>query len=165
MGDKFPFDDEFYPVPPAAVDADPAAAMEDLFDRVAKLEQSLDEQREQALADLRSILLGLLSLYDQITTVIERWGIATKAQEANLIRGVVGVGKGLLAILDHYQVKPIETIGKPLDPETSDVVGTEEKENMPPGIVLREVQTGYTWPHGLLRRAKVIVSAKKGTPS
>lgn len=74
--------------------------------------------------------------------------------------GVIALGKKLLAILQQHAVQAIDTIGKPFDAETSDIVSKEVRENAPPNLVLREVQTGYIWPHGLLRRAKVIVSAQ-----
>ena len=159
MSEKFSFDDEFHPIPPTAVDADPAATMRDLFYRVARLEQSLEEERVQALADVRGILMELLSLSDDVTDIVEHWGVATKAQEAAVIRGVVGLGRKLLFVLKRYQVEAIDTIGQPFDPETSDLVETEARRNVDPNTVLREVQIGYVWPQGLLRRAKVVVCA------
>jgi molecular chaperone GrpE (heat shock protein) len=158
MSDQFQFDDEFYPVPPAAVDADPAATMRDLFFRVSRLEQSLEEQRVQATQDMKAVLLSLLSLYDDITNTIERYGVTTSAQEAAVVRSVVATGRTLLDLLGQLQVTPIDTIGKPPDPETSDVVDTEQRDGAAPNTVLREVQIGYTWPHGLLRRARVVVN-------
>lgn len=159
MGHTFDFEDPFYPVPPAAVDANPAATIRDLLYRVSRLEQSLAEQRLQALADLKEMLLEFISLSDDITSMVERWGVATKAQEAALIGSVIALGRKIVSILRHHLVYPINTIGQPLDPNTSDVVGTEPNDNVPAGIVLREVQIGYNWPQGLLRRAKVIVSS------
>jgi hypothetical protein len=159
MGRTFDFEDPFYPVPPAAVDANPAVAIRDLLYRVARLEQSLGEQRVQAIADMKEILLELVSLSDDITNIVERWGVATKAQEAALIGSVIALGRKIVATLRHHRVEPIDTIGQPLDPETSDVAGTEANEHVPAGVVLREVQVGYKWPQGLLRRARVIVSS------
>ncbi len=159
MTDPFRFDDPFYPVPPAAVDADPAATIRELFYRVARLEQGLEESHVQAGADLGEVLLDLVSLSDDIRRIVERWGIATNAQEAALVRSVVALGRKLNAILDHHEVRPVNTIGQPLDPKTSDVVEVEARDNIAPHMVLREVQAGYVWRHGLLRRAKVVVSA------
>ncbi len=164
MSNRFQFDEDFLPVPPAAVDADPAAAIKELLYRVACLEQSLDEHRLQAIAEKRDLLLALISLYDDITAIIGRWDLATKAQEAAVMGGVIALGKKLLAILQQHAVQAIDTIGKPFDPETSDIVGKETHESAPPNLVLREAQTGYTWPHGLLRRAKVIVNAQPYAP-
>jgi molecular chaperone GrpE (heat shock protein) len=158
MTDPFSFDDPFVPVPPAAVDADPAATIRELFYRVARLEQGLEESHVQAGADLGEVLLDLVSLSDDIRRIVERWGIATNAQEAALVRSVVALGRKLNAILDHHEVRPVNTIGQALDPKTSDVVEVDARDNIAPNMVLREVQMGYAWRHGLLRRAKVAVS-------
>jgi hypothetical protein len=159
MGQRFSFEDPFYAVPAAAVDANPVTAIRDLLYRVARLEQSLGEQRVQAVADSREMLLEIISLSDDITNIAERWGIATKAQEAALIGSVIALGRKVIAILRHHQVEPVSTIGQPLDAETSDVVGSESSEGAAARVVLRELQVGYRWPQGLLRRAKVVVSS------
>mgnify|MGYP001386764973 CR=1 FL=1 len=160
MTDEFAFDDKFYAVPPAAVDADPAATIRDLFYRVGRLEQTLEEERIQHRADWRQTLLEILSMYDAIMLMLDRWGVTKSAQEATMIRGLHAIGKQMLAFLKQHQVEPISTIGKPVDPETSDVSGKEVRDGVPPGSVLREEQIGYIWPYGLLRRAKVVVSTK-----
>jgi hypothetical protein len=162
MSDQFRFDDAFYPVPPAAVDADPAGKIRELLYRVSKLEHAVEEERLQAIADARERYLEIISLQDDITTVVERWGITTKAQEAAIAGAVVALAKKLTTILRRHQVEPIDIVGETLSAETSDVVGSELHDDMPANMVLRDVQVGYTWPHGLLRRAKVIVSAKPG---
>jgi len=160
MADEFRFDEAFLPVALAAVDADPAAVMKGLLQRVGKLERALADERFSALADLGEVLLDVASLSDDITHIIERWGVITNAQQAGLVRSVVGLGKKLMEILKYHQVAPISVIGEPLDPETSDVVGTEVQEDVAPNTVLSEEQIGYTWSHGLLRRAKVVVAAR-----
>ena len=160
MSDRFRFDDTFYPVPPAAVDADPVKAIRDLVGRVGRLEQTVEQQRAQARSELREVMLELVSLADDITNIVERWGVTTKAQDAAIAGSVLALGRRLLTILKCHRVEPVNTLGACLDPSTSDVVGSEPRENMEPNVVLREVQTGYTWPHGLLRRALVVVSAR-----
>ena len=159
MGHTFDCEDSFYPVPPAAVDANPATALRDLLYRVARLEQSLGEQRVQAVADFKEMLIEFISLSDDITNIAERWGVATKAQEAALIGSVIALGRKIVAILRHHHVEPINTIGQPLDPDTSDVAGIEANDGVLSGVVLREMQVGYNWPQGLLRRARVVVSS------
>jgi hypothetical protein len=156
--DPFAFDDQFFEVPPAAIDADPAETIRGLFDRVNRLEHSLAEERTQAVADMRETLLILLNISDEITNMVERWGVSTSAQQAAIVRNLVEIGRELLDLLKMHRVQPITTLGEPVDPETSDIVGTEERPGTPPNTVVREVQVGYVWPHGLLRRAKVIAS-------
>lgn len=162
MSDQFRFDDAFYAVPPAAVDADPAGKIRELLYRVSKLEHAVEEERLQAIADARERYLEIISLQDDITTVVERWGITTKAQEAAIAGAVVALAKKLSSILKRHQVEPINIVGDLLNAETSDVVGSETHDDMPANMVLRDVQVGYTWPHGLLRRAKVVVSSRPG---
>lgn len=160
MSDKFTFDEEFYPVPPSAVDADPAATIRELLYRVARLEQTLGEEHLQAVADMREVLLELVSLSDDVSNSLERWGVTTNAKEAAIVRTIVALGRKILAILDHHQVEAIEAVGQPLNPKTSDVVDTEIRGRLPESAVLREVEVGYAWPHGLLRRAQVVVSTR-----
>jgi molecular chaperone GrpE (heat shock protein) len=158
MSDPFEFDDEFYPVPASAIDADPAEAMRELLYRVSRLEQELEETRVQALADTKAFLMELLSLSDDIATIVDRWGVTTKANEAVIIRSVVALGRKLRQVLDYHGIASVHVVGKSLDPETSDVVAIEEREHVPHSIVLRERRVGYTWPYGVLRRAEVVVS-------
>lgn len=160
MSDPFEFDDEFYPVPASAVDANPAEAMRELLYRVSRLEQELEETRVQALADTKAFLMDLLSLSDDIAAIVDRWGVTTKANEAVIIRSVVALGRKLRQVLDYHSVASIHVVGKPLDPETSDVVAREERDHVAHAIVLRERRVGYTWPYGVLRRAEVVVSTR-----
>jgi len=159
MSDVFRFDDPFYPVPSEAVEADPEALVRELIHRVSRSERALDEQRVQAIADKRELLLDLVSLADDVGTVVERYGVSSNAREASIIRSVVVLGKKLIETLRKQGVEPVNTIGELFDAQTSDVVGSEVREGVSVGRVLREIQAGYTWPYGLLRRARVIVSA------
>ena len=160
MSDPFEFDDEFFPVPASAMDADPAEGMRKLLYRVARLEHELEETRIQALAETKAFLLEILSLSDDIAAIVDRWGVTTKANEAVIIRSIVALGRKLRQVLDHHGVASLHVVGKPLDPETSDVVDSEEREHGVANIVLREQRVGYTWPYGILRRAEVVVSAR-----
>ncbi|MHB1293971.1 MAG: nucleotide exchange factor GrpE [Anaerolineae bacterium] len=163
MSDRFRFDDAFIPVPPSAVDADPAETIKGLLFRIGRLEHSLGEETQQARADLSEALQHMLTLSDDVTGIVERFGVSTKAQDATLVGSVVSLGKKLHQVIKYYQIEAVNTLGKPLDPETSDAAGTEVRTNVPPDTVLREVQIGYIWPHGVLRRARVVVSAKPAT--
>jgi molecular chaperone GrpE (heat shock protein) len=163
MADKYAFDDPFLPVPAKALEADPVQTLRDLYFRVGKLEYRLEEQEAGAIADWKDALLRLIGIYDALTGLVERWGISTSAREATEVPELVSMGKQILAVLQSHQVHAIDAIGEPLDPGTSDEVGSQERADVPSGIVLREVQIGYRWPHGILRKAKVIVSRTAAT--
>ena len=52
MSERFEFDESYIPVPPAAVDADPAQTIRELMFRVSKLEHDLASQEAQAVGDV-----------------------------------------------------------------------------------------------------------------
>ncbi|MGC9359911.1 MAG: nucleotide exchange factor GrpE [Anaerolineae bacterium] len=161
MSDPLRIDDEFIPLPPSAADADPAATMRELFFRISRLEHGMEEQRVQAATDLGEVLVEVASLTDDIHRIVERWGVSRNAQEAAMVRAVVALGRKVGKILEYHKVQPLQVVGKVADPDMCEVVESEPRGNLPPGTVLREVLTGYAWPNGLLRRARVVVSSKR----
>lgn len=165
MVDKIVFDDPFYPVPSEVLDADPARALRDLLARVSSLEGAQQAQQRQAVDEMRQAMIELLGLYDALTGIIERHGVATNAPDAVMVRALIALGRQMLALLRSHRVEPISTIGKTVDAATSDVAGSELRDNVRPGVVLRETRIGYAWPHGVLRRAEVVVSARPETAS
>jgi len=132
----------------------------ELFFRVARLEQSIQEERVRASADVADLLLVHIGLSDAIAEMIESIGVPTTAQEAVLARKIASLGQQCMAVLGDHQVVAIETLGRPVDPEHSDIVGEEPSPDLPEGTVLREVAAGYLWKSGVLRRARVVVSTK-----
>lgn len=154
------FDEPYLPVPASALDADPAATIRELFFRVAKLEQSIQEERVRAAADVADILLVQIALSDAITEVVESVGVPSTAADAILVRKMTTLGQKCMGVLNQHQVVAIDTLGKPVDPECTDVVDHEVRADLPDGTVLREVETGYRWRSGVLRRAQVVVSVR-----
>jgi molecular chaperone GrpE len=160
MAKALAFDDPFLPVPAAAIDADPAAAMRELYFRVARLEQSLQEQRVLASAEMAEVLLSQVAIADELAHVVESIGVPTNAQHAMLARGVAALGRRIMEDLRKRGVAPIETLGRPLDPDHSDAVGQEPRAGVEEGTVLQEVRAGYVWRDLVLRRAQVIVCGR-----
>ena len=162
MGERFDFDETYMNVPAAAVDADPAQTMRELMFRVSKLEQDLANQEATAAGETAEIMRDLVGLSDELNEIVQRWGIATNAQEAALVRAVVGLGRKLQQILSKQEVKPLAVVGQPLNPQTSDIAASEISTVVQANTVLREAEPGYTWKNGLLRKARVVISARPG---
>ena len=78
-----------------------------------------------------------------------------------LHEGVQLTLKSLVNILEKFEVKPIESTGKPFDPQQQDAMTMEESDTIPANHVLREFQKGYYYKDRLLRAAKVVVSSGK----
>jgi molecular chaperone GrpE len=117
----------------------------------------LQREREISLKYAEeNILKELLPGIDNIERAIEQ-GKDSKSLEI-LLEGVEMTRNGLLAILENFGVKPIESIGEPFDPNIHEAVAMEETGDMEPNLVLKEFQKGYSYKDRLLRAAKVIVS-------
>lgn len=146
------------PVPSGAIEADPVQAMRALYQRIARLERTLDHERQQTREAMRLLLDTLLQVQDQLGETIQRFGVTTSAHEAAIARRTVESAQLLQQALARHKVTPIETVGRPLDDATSVVLGFEHDPNARAGVVLREATVGYRWPHGVIRPARVIVN-------
>jgi molecular chaperone GrpE len=65
-------------------------------------------------------------------------------------------------LLETHRVRPIEALGKPLDPHCMRALGVEALPGAPDGVVLREARRGFFHGGELLRVAEVIVNKKAG---
>lgn len=76
-----------------------------------------------------------------------------------LLAGVELVLQELQKVLERYGVRPIQSsVGQPFDPSVHEALQVVEVEDMPPGQVVEEIQTGYTLNGKVIRPALVTVS-------
>ena len=66
--------------------------------------------------------------------------------------------KALLAATAKFGLTPIDSVGKPFDPNLHEALAMEASDTVPPQSVLREFEKGYFYKDRLLRAAKVVVS-------
>lgn len=147
-------------------------------ERVAELESECEELRTKwmrAQADYQNLKrrnaaeyeMGLKRalnpLFTDLLLVADYLDMAlamepTSDEAKNLAMGVEMTRTKLLQSLEGAEVHPIATEGV-FDPELHEATGTEEREDLPPGTILRVVRKGYTWRETVLRHAHVIVVA------
>ena len=124
------------------------------FDNTKK---RLEREREISLKYAEeNVLKELLPGIDNIERAMDQ-GRESNSIE-NLLEGVELTRKGLLATLEKFGVKAIDSKGQPFDPNIHEALAMEETDTMEPNMVLREYQKGYLYKERLLRPAKVIVS-------
>jgi molecular chaperone GrpE len=102
------------------------------------------------------ILKDLLPALDNLERAINQ-DDATKDVKT-LIEGVELTLKGLQSTLSKYGLEPIESVGKPFDPNLHEALVMEASDEVPAQSVLREFEKGYHYKDRLLRAAKVVVS-------
>ncbi len=81
-----------------------------------------------------------------------------EAAGSSLHNGVQMVTQQLIGILGKYACKPIESVGKPFDPNFHEAITQMPSADVPSGSVVQEVAVGYTLHDRVVRPAAVIVS-------
>jgi molecular chaperone GrpE len=82
-----------------------------------------------------------------------------------VIEGVEATERQLLATLERYGVKPIDTSDGKFDPNFHQAIAEVPGEGKPPGSIVNVVQTGYVIGDRLLRPAMVTVARREGAPA
>lgn len=110
------------------------------------------------------ILREILPVVDNLERALAQ-GVVTGAEAeknlAALLEGVQLTLKSLLTTLEKFEVKAIESVGQPFDPNIQEALVMEPSDEVPASHVLSEFEKGYFYKDRLLRVAKVIVSSGK----
>ncbi|NMB42346.1 MAG: nucleotide exchange factor GrpE [Firmicutes bacterium] len=152
---------------------------ENLEQKIEKLEQEKEEMKNRMLrlqADfenfrrrVRSEKADLISyanfdLMQKLLPVVDNLERALSASQGGASEGIVEglemIRKSFLEIMAKEGVTPIESIGKPFDPNCHEAVFREENSDFPPGTVVEELQKGYMFNDKVLRVSMVKVSAE-----
>ncbi len=158
----------------------------DLEKELAEARQEIDELRDkmlraaaenenfkkrverERLASLKYageiIFKEMLPVVDNLERAVTQGIVEGAPAEKNLaalLEGVQLTLKSLLATLEKFEVKTIESVGKPFDPKHQDAMTMAESDSVPANHVVTEFEKGYSYKDRLLRPAKVVVSSGK----
>lgn len=103
------------------------------------------------------LLRDLLGVSDNLERAISHCD--PSKSPAGLLEGLRLVADMLRDILVKYEVAPIESVGKPFDPNFHEALARVESAEFPPNTVTEEMEKGYLYHDRLLRPSKVIISA------
>jgi len=112
--------------------------------------------REQMLKDL-------LPVFDNLERAVQHAESAPDAQA--VAAGLRMVLKQFGDTLEKASIKRIATVGLPFDPTRHEAISQIESAEHPPGVVVAEVQPGYTIGDNLVRAALVVVSTGASSAS
>ena len=112
------------------------ADMENLKKRLQR------EHENQVKYAMQNFIEELLPVIDNFERSLN---VTTDSDEVkNYMKGMEMIHKQLMAILEKNGVQVIEAKGKPFDPNLHQAVMTEHVDDQEDGIVLEELQKGYT---------------------
>ena len=124
------------------------------FDNYRK--RTLREKSELIKNGGENALSNLLPVVDDFERALQNLRTAEDIKAVN--EGVELIYSKFMSYLSQQNVKPIETVGKPFDAETSEAVALIPAPDADmKGKVLDCVQTGYTLNEKVIRHAKVVV--------
>jgi molecular chaperone GrpE len=109
-----------------------------------------EEDRKYAVKPLAVDLLPALDNLERALTAVK--------EESPLSKGVAMVQTQLVEALKRHNIKRIEAVGQPFDPNLHQAVMQQPAADKPPNTVLQILEHGYTLHDRVLRPCKVILS-------
>ncbi|MBF0110384.1 MAG: nucleotide exchange factor GrpE [Magnetococcales bacterium] len=120
-----------------------------------------------------TFLLELVGLRDRLErsvmameahrpSVVAAMSRSETAWRAGMVEGLRMVLRRLEQTLLGQGISMVETLGRPLDPETMRVIGVEHHADRDSDVVVAEDLKGYVWNGQVLRPAEVRINKKEG---
>lgn len=118
-----------------------------------RLQQKAEDDRKRAIEKLAAELLPVI---DNLERAIEAAGDGEHVQAYK--EGVELTYKNFVDVLAKFNVKQINPLGEPFDPQFHEALTMVPNPAMEPNSVMDVMQKGYTLNDRLLRAAKVVVT-------
>ena len=167
---------------PEAEETDPVKALQnevesakqeaqENYDKYLRVLAELDNYKKRSAREMNDFrkyaneaLLGeLLTVVDNLERAIDSSNDHAE-NDISIIEGVRMTLEGILDLIKKYHVTPIDSEGKPFDPQFHQAFQQEESEDHPNNTVVKEFQKGYMLHDRLLRPSMVVVSKKTEAP-
>jgi len=152
--------------------------IKELRQKIEELEKERDRLKDQLLRKaaefenykkrrenefLQLVATSNAELITQLLPVLDDYERSLKAAESSrdfdaFYEGIALIYKNLLSVLEKHGVRPIESVGKPFDPELHEALMQVESNDHGSGVVVEEHRKGYRMHDRVLRHAQVIVS-------
>jgi molecular chaperone GrpE len=137
------------------------AAQTEVLKSHAEVENFRKRLQRDAEQQLRYANIPLIrDMLDVIDNLKRATDVATNesGNSPALLEGVKMVTQQLVNILAKFGCKPIESVGKPFDPNFHEAITQMSSTDVPAGSVLQEVAVGYLLHDRVIRPSQVIVS-------
>ncbi len=139
-----------------------ASAYKDKYVRLLAEFDNMRKRHERERVDLikyahEEVIIECLKLYDDLERSLSAFK-SKEGMDANLVKGLEMVFNRMKELMDRYEVKPIIAVGKPFDHNTQEVLMQQETTEVPDGVVMEELEKGYTLSGRVVRTAKVKVA-------
>ncbi len=131
--------------------------MADLDNYKKRVKRDIDDANHRTVSNLLS---SFLPVGDNLERALSVAGPDTNEQ---LVKGLEMVRQEFFGALAKHGITPVESVGKPFDPNIHDALQQIDSPDYAPGIVVMEYEKGYMRGDKLLRPARVIVAGPGST--
>ena len=138
--------------------------IEELTDKLTRQMAEFDNFRKRTEKEKSQMYeIGAKDIIEKILPVVDNFergldAVKEEDKEDPFVQGMEKVYKHLLTTLEGIEVKPIEAVGQPFDPNFHNAVMHVEDENFDENIVAEEFQKGYTYRDSVVRHSMVKVA-------
>ena len=138
--------------------------IEELTDKLTRQMAEFDNFRKRTEKEKSQMYeIGAKDIIEKILPVVDNFergldAVKEEEKEDPFVQGMEKVYKHLVTTLEGIEVKPIEAVGKPFDPNFHNAVMHVEDENFGENIVAEEFQKGYTYRDSVVRHSMVKVA-------
>ena len=138
--------------------------IEELTDKLTRQMAEFDNFRKRTEKEKSQMYeVGAKDIIEKILPVVDNFergldAVKEEEKEDPFVQGMEKVYKHLVTKLEGIEVKPIEAVGQPFDPNFHNAVMHVEDENFGENIVAEEFQKGYTYRDSVVRHSMVKVA-------
>ena len=138
--------------------------IEELTDRLTRQMAEFDNFRKRTEKEKSQMYeVGAKDIIEKILPVVDNFergldAVTEDQKEEPFVQGMEKVYKQFITVLESMDVKPIEAVGNPFDPNFHNAVMHVEDENFGENEVAEEFQKGYTYRDSVVRHSMVKVA-------
>ncbi len=135
--------------------------LEKMKDQFIRLQADFQNYKRRAEKDrINYMNMGLEKLAQELLPVIDNFERAIDSAKNHdpFYDGIVLIERSLVEVLNKFEIKEIDCLNKPFDPNFEHAVLLSEEEGVESGLVTEVLQKGYTIDGKVLRPAMVKVS-------
>ncbi|WP_300668703.1 nucleotide exchange factor GrpE [Desulfoluna sp.] len=136
------------------------------YDRLLRSTAEFDNYKKRSAREFQeskkyaneAFIKQLLPVVDNLERAVESIDDGVDESRQSVIEGVKMTLSEIVKVFDKFHLKPLESEGKPFDPNFHQAVIQEETNEVPENTVVKEMQKGYLLHDRLIRPAMVVVS-------
>jgi molecular chaperone GrpE len=137
-------------------------ALADAENTRRRMQREMEENNKYAVSGFAR---DMLPVADNLRRALDSITPEMRAGDERLDKFAAGVElteRELMAVLERHNVRRIDPVGQPFDPNLHQAMMEVDSPDQPPGTVVHVVQAGYTIHGRLLRPAMVTVARGVG---